>query len=401
MIRRTLMQRNRELVDFEVDSETGEVRIIDTASDDLAVSAGLTRQNGDGVLARLIERRAISPMREDKDDVLAAFGAQSPVDLALRGHGLSLSDQFWYRVSGSTERWEDINFFDNEWDPGFGVAVFNRNYAGLASCSPSTPDATTCGRSVKMWERGDNGIFLIKESLLADGSDLVGVKLASDLCAALFGNGCHVPTSIVERNGKPCSASPLMVAADEEFADGNQLCAIAGIQEMPDKGDGCRMSKELLQSLIEAYAAIGVEDASAHIARMACCNCLALITDSHPGNFGIIRKVGSDAWRPAPFYDLEGSFGFSSDESKIRVFLTNPDLAKLFCASRFSFLDPSWDWSWYDPQALEGFEDHIVEALAANRNSPPKFGETVADLFAMQRSYVNEVASNARRLPSA
>ena len=98
MARRTLMQRDRELVDFEVDPLTGEAHIIDMASDDLVTSLGLAREKRDQVLTALIARRVLSPQRKDKDDVLAAFGAQSPVDLALMGHGLSLTDQFWYRA---------------------------------------------------------------------------------------------------------------------------------------------------------------------------------------------------------------------------------------------------------------------------------------------------------------
>ena len=38
MVRRTLMQRDRDLVDFEVDSVTGDAHIIDVASGDLAAS---------------------------------------------------------------------------------------------------------------------------------------------------------------------------------------------------------------------------------------------------------------------------------------------------------------------------------------------------------------------------
>lgn len=160
LIRRTLMQRNRELVDFEIDPATGEARIIGALAEggDLLSLTGLTQQNGNRTLTKLVAQRARSPLREDKDDVLAAFGAQTPVHLALLGHGLSLSDQFWYRAPGGTERWEDINFFDNGWNPGFGAAVLKRDYARLASCSPDVPEATTFGHTVKAWERGDNGI---------------------------------------------------------------------------------------------------------------------------------------------------------------------------------------------------------------------------------------------------
>ncbi len=60
LIRRTLMQRDRELAEFEIDPTTGKACVIDIANDDLVASAGLARQNRDRVLTALIERRALS-----------------------------------------------------------------------------------------------------------------------------------------------------------------------------------------------------------------------------------------------------------------------------------------------------------------------------------------------------
>ena len=70
MVRRTLMLRDRELVDFDVNPSTGDARIVDMASDDLAASLGLTGGNRDQVLVALIMRRAMSPLRKDMNDVL-------------------------------------------------------------------------------------------------------------------------------------------------------------------------------------------------------------------------------------------------------------------------------------------------------------------------------------------
>ncbi|MDO5119875.1 MAG: hypothetical protein Q4D48_07285, partial [Coriobacteriales bacterium] len=56
-----------------------------------------------------------------------------------------------------------------------------------------------------------------------------------------------------------------------------------------------------------------------------------------------------------------------------------------------SFLKPSWDWSWCDLQALDGFEDVIMEAYAPCRSLPPVFGELIAHLFVAQRDYVKAV----------
>ena len=236
MIRRTLMQRNRELVEFEIDPVTRDARVIDASAegDELLASIKPGLKDRESALLWLARKRAISALRDDKDDILSAFGARTPIDLVLRGHGLSLSDQFWYRAPGSAERWEDINFFDNEWDPSFGVTVFKRDYASLASCSLETPDVATCGHSVKTWERSDDGIFLIKESLLPDGGDLRGSKLVSDLCALLFDEGGCVHMDIVERYGRLCSASPLMLASEEELAEGSRIVSMTGIIDIHD-----------------------------------------------------------------------------------------------------------------------------------------------------------------------
>ena len=393
MNRRTLMQCNQELADFEVDPTTGEALVIDAAAGgDLAPFAGLTKINGDAFLTTLVKRRAISPKRKDKDDILAAFGAKSTVDLALMGHGLSLTDRFWYRVPGSADRWEDVNFFDNGWDPSFGAAVLSGDYAGLVACSPDVPEVTTPGHAVKAWERGDSGISLIKASLRSDGADLMGAKLASELCALLFDERCYIPLDIAERYGRPCSISPLMLDADEELADGNRLCAMTGMAGSPSLGEG-GITAEACDARIGIYEAIGVADASARVAQMACFSCLSLLMDFNSSNFGAIHKVGSDAWRAAPIFDYDGSFGFTTDGVAMSDLCNDLLFAELLCAHRFSFLRPSWDWSWCDPQALVGFEERVVEAYAPYRDLSPAFTELIVRLFAMQRDYVGKVAS--------
>lgn len=395
MARRTLMQRDRELIDFEVDPATGEARIIDAASGNLAASLGLARENGDRVLTTLMMRRALSPLRKDKDDVLAAFGAKSPVDLALMGHGLSLSDQFWYRAPGSSERWEDVNFFGNGWDLGFGAAVLLGDYARLAACSPDVPEVTTPGHAVKAWERNDDGIYLVKAAEYPDGAELVGAKLGFDLCSLLFGEGCCISLDVTERHGRPCSISPLMLDGNEELADGNRLCAMADMWESPSLSRG-GITTEGCDALIDAYAAIGVADASAHVARRACFACLSLLLDFNPGNFGAIRRVDSDVWRAAPIFDYDGAFGIPFNGVSISDLCENPSFVELLCAHRFSFLKPSWDWSWCDVRALDGFEDAIKEAYASCWTLPPAFAELIAHLFVAQRDYVKKVASDAR-----
>ena len=189
-----------------------------------------------------------------------------------------------------------------------------------------------------------------------------------------------------------CSVSPLMLDRDEELVDGNRLCALADMWESPILIRG-GITTEACDALLDIYAAIGVADASAHVARRACFSCLSLLLDFNPGNFGAIRKYGSDVWRAAPIFDFDGSFGFPFNGTSISYYSENPLFVELLCAHRFSFLKSSWDWSWYDSKALDGFEDAIMGAYASCRGLPPVFAELIARLFVAQRDYVNKVAS--------
>ena len=392
-MKRTLMFRNRELLDFEVDPATGEARVLDApAEDDATLSLfGLGGPNSDIALSKLVRSRCISGNREDRSEILDAFGARSEIDLVLMGRGVSLIDQLWYRTPGSTERWEDVNFFDNDWDGAFRTSVLAGDYDGLAACSPNVPDLTTRGHLRKAWEKRDEGIFLLKETLREDGVDHVGALLGAELCALLFGEGAYQPLSIEERCGKRFSASPLMLSREEELVQGARLFALCDMQphEM-EKLSGLASP----QDLVGIFKRAGLENPSAHAAKIAAFNCLALLSDSHTGNYGVICNRSTGERRAAPPFDYDRSFGFPSDEFPIEVMCANPQLAALLCAQSFSDLDPSWDWSWYDPRAIEGFDERIEEAFAPYRhNLTPNFVELLVRLFVIQRSYVNEVAS--------
>ncbi len=393
MIKRTLMQRDQELIDFEIEPASGKVRIIDMseAGASLIASMKLNQQNDDSVLFNLVYDRTISGLRLDRNKIIAAFNAKSAIDLVLMGHGLSLFDQYWYRKQGATERWQDINFFDNEWDLSFGEAVLTGNYTKLASCSPDVPDVTTRGHAIKTWEYSAEGIIFIKVSNRYEGAELTGIKLAVDLCARIFDKNCYVPVKAAQRYGLPCSISPLMLTSNEELIDGNCLNALAGIQEANDQGG--TINSKLCESRMKAYETIGIKDATAHVTRMACFSCLSLLADFHAGNFGAIHNIDSDAWRAAPLYDYDGAFGFPFKNNELEVFCKNPFLAELFCVKQFSYLHPSWNWSWYNPQSLEGFEDRIREAYAPYSNLPTNFIDLVVRLFVMQRDYVNSIAA--------
>lgn len=170
----------------------------------------------------------MSHFRSDIAPILEGFDVRSRIELVFRGHGFSLTDKLWYRAPDSTERWEDVNFYDNAWDDTFCEAVLTRDYKRLASCSPDVPDITTDGHLKKTWEQDEDGVHLLKESLFENGVDLEGALLASELRDLIFGRDEDQRLRIVERFGKHYSANPLMVARDEELVQ-----AYAPIRDLP------------------------------------------------------------------------------------------------------------------------------------------------------------------------
>ena len=86
---------------------------------------------------------------------------------------------------------------------------------------------------------------------------------------------------------------------------------------------------------------------------------------------------------------LNGTIPFNS--VSISYMCENPLLVELLGAHRFSFLKSSWDWSWCDLRALDGFEDLIMEAYASCSGLPPVFAELITHLFVAQRDYVKAV----------
>jgi len=119
--------------------------------------------------------------------------------------------------------------------------------------------------------------------------------------------------------------------------------------------------------------------------------------------FGLLRRslryaqkrgdVASNACDLCDGYSYKGPDPKRKEEKRISTSELQRFLRELDAEMRFSFLKSSWDWSWYDSRALDGFEDAIMGAYAFCRSLPPTFAELITRLFVAQRDYVNKVAS--------
>ena len=67
-------------------------------------------------LSEWFKGRGIPSWRDQLDLLLHRLNITAPYELLDKAFGLSLSDQYWLKPIGSSLCYDDINFFDNDFD---------------------------------------------------------------------------------------------------------------------------------------------------------------------------------------------------------------------------------------------------------------------------------------------
>ena len=63
----------------------------------------------------------------------------------------------------------------------------------------------------------------------------------------------------------------------------------------------------------------------------------------------------------------------------------------------YGFLDPSWDYSWYNPDSLIGFEEDIKEILSKSDFYNPELINNIIDVYQHQKQSLDEMALASKK----
>ena len=119
------MNKNKEVMLTEYDSATGVfTNIYDVYNIDYAPYILKSFYKNEDVndtslrtnLSEWFKGRGIPYWRDKLDLLLHLLNLNAPCELLDKAFGLSLSDQYWLKPEKSNIRYEDINFFDNDFD---------------------------------------------------------------------------------------------------------------------------------------------------------------------------------------------------------------------------------------------------------------------------------------------
>lgn len=238
--------------------------------------------------------RGIPSWRDKLDLLLHRLDISAPSELLDKAFGLSLSDQYWLKPYESDILYDDINFFDNDFDYSeFMEASLSKNSKTITKeSSLKTPNNTTDGMLKKAWIIDNGTRYLLKGGYKSEILQPFNEVLASEICKRLGFN--HVEYTLDTYKDTVVSKCPCFINKDTE------LITCYQIKKNMKRHD----NKKDYEDYIKVLENNGIKDARIEMENMYILDFLIMNEDRHLNNFGIIRDVNTLKWLSvAPIFD--------------------------------------------------------------------------------------------------
>lgn len=238
--------------------------------------------------------RGIPSWRDKLDLLIHRLDITVPSELLDKAFGLSLSDQYWLKPFNSDINYDDINFFDNDFDYSeFMEASLSKNSKTITrETSLKTPNNTTDGMLRKAWIIKNGTRYLLKSGYKNEILQPFNEVLASEICERLGFN--HVEYTLDIYKDMVVSKCPCFITKDTELVTCYQ------IRNDMKRYDDIKDYEDYIKVLEEN----GIKNARIEMENMYILDFLIMNEDRHLNNFGIIRDVNTLKWiSVAPIFD--------------------------------------------------------------------------------------------------
>jgi len=344
------MHKNIPVLDMQVDEDTANITKIDAIHNIRHLPLGIqTHKTG-------IDRkslydwwvgRSIPASRDGIRDALEKLGFLNPLLLLAKCYGLSLSDQYWICPGNSGLRWENVNFFDNDFSKDVGELLFGHEPADPANISLMSPDNTSDGWLRKKWVIAEGKRYLMKGGSGFMKQEPFNEIIASAIMRRL--NIPHVPYTLIIDKSKPYSLCENFVTPDTE------LIPAWRVHEHFKKNNHDSNMTHLLCSCEK----LGIPNVRAMLDRMLVLDYIISNEDRHYNNFGFVRNAETLEWLgPAPVFDSGTSLWYNTQH------VGSPVDCKPFRKSHLEQIKLVEDFSWFDFDALDGLSEETAEILS-------------------------------------
>ncbi len=303
-----LMNQNTEVLKFEFDKDLNVITNIEEIYN--IEYAPLNIKNIDEE-KRVIElnnwfnERGIPVYRDNVKEIIEIFGVSNIKELTSRDYALSLSDQYWFKpVENSNLQWEDINYFDKDYNSfSFADATYGSG-AGTTlkqtsnEHSDRTPNNTANGQLKKVWIKQNNESYLYKGAGTIHNFEPINEVLASKICEILEVPYVEYYIDIIhsKRQDNLVSVCKCIIDKNEEIIPAHSILT-------EEKGKITKTIEDYY-TYLQILKKHNVPNAEEYLQKMFLLDYIMLNEDRHLNNFGIIRDVQTLEWkRICPIFD--------------------------------------------------------------------------------------------------
>lgn len=241
--------------------------------------------------------RGIPSWRKDLEKLLEKLNVSSKEELLNKSYALSLSDQYWLKEENSNVKWQDINFFTNDFEyEAYLEASLDSSSKLITSKDKAilrSPNNTTDGMLQKGWIIENGKRILVKGTYTSSREEPFNEWLASQISKRLGFYYCNYFVEWTDKT-KLISKCENFVSEDEEIISAYDVFKS---EKKPNNINDYEFYIQILEKNNVLNARKNVED-------MFILDYLMLNTDRHLKNFGVIRNVNTLEWvRTTPIFD--------------------------------------------------------------------------------------------------
>ena len=276
--------------------------------------------------------RCIPASRQNLDSFLKELNGIGLDSLLIKSMGLSLSDQYWIKPEDSLLKWEDVNFYENDFSPDVGNLFFGIKLKKKINFA--SPDNTSDGWLLKKWIIKDNMRYLLKGGSSPYEQEPFNEVLATKLCEIL--NIPHATYTLVKiKDNYFCSCNNITTVDTEMISAWNVLNTRTKSNQSSS-----------IENFLECCKEQGIsseEQLKTELGKMVLLDYIIANTDRHYTNFSFLRNSNTLEWIGlAPIFDTGTSMfnKVSTEELKLPYFTDSRNIkAKPFYTKQLKQLE--------------------------------------------------------------
>lgn len=340
-----LMHKNIQVLELELQEDIAAITQIKNVHNEEHIPVGITRKDGVNIakLNKWWKGRSIPASRQGISDALEIMNLNICDELILKCYGLSLSDQYWVCPQNINMKWEDVNFFDNDFSDDVGNALFGHKNSD--SLSLMSPDNTSDGFLKKKWNIINGKRFLIKSGSNPFFQEPLNEVLASEVHKRL-NYMPYVEYALDFEGDTPYSLCENFVTKNTELV--NAL----SINESVDRANDV----PAYEHFIRCCESFNIKKARQQINYMLVVDFIIANSDRHLRNFGAVRNADTlEYMGMAPIFDSGTSMWYNKASNYIKPI--KADESKPFKKNHSEQIKLVDDFSWIDFNSLKDIGD--------------------------------------------